>query len=137
MVATDHDRRADLLLRYEPIEEQSRFVALTVAEPADPGGQSLKLDALLGHADPAMQRCIIGEELENRFIGHKEIVRIAGKCRPAERTFSLAEERPDEQRNEAPDIERVLHTGLQRLSAEVVAVVEGDCAAVLQLDHRA
>src|SRR5439155_7958773 len=112
VIASDDDRRLHLLLGDEAVEEQSRLGALAVAEPADARRESLELDALLGHADPAMQRGVVREELEDGFVGGEEIRRIAAERRPSERTFSLAEERPDEERHEAADVEGILHAGL-------------------------
>ena len=72
-----------------------------------------------------------------RFVRDEEVVRIARQRRPAKRSASFAEKRTDEERHEAADVERILHAGLQRLTAQVVAVVERDRAAALQLQHRA
>src|SRR5438067_689461 len=58
------------------------------------------------------------------------VIWIAGQCRPTERTFSFAEQRTNEERYEAADFERILHSRfVARLSAKVVAVVESDGAA--------
>src|SRR2546429_156526 len=54
VVAADDDGRLPLSAAHQLVEEQAGFVALAVAEPADARRQSLKFDALLGHADPAM-----------------------------------------------------------------------------------
>src|SRR4051794_41112850 len=109
MIASDDDRRGHLPLRDEPVEEQAGAMALAVPEPADARREALELDTLLRHADPAMERGVIREELEDRLVRHAKIVRIARQRDPAERPLPFAEERADEQRDEAADLERVLH----------------------------
>src|ERR1041385_3497202 len=89
VVAPDDDRRLHLLLRDEAVEEQPGLVALAVAEPADARGEALELDALLGHADPAVERGVVREKLEDRFVGGEEVRRIAAQRGPAERAFSF------------------------------------------------
>ncbi len=83
-----------------------------------------------------IQRCsarVLGEGLEDRLVGLPQVLGIAGEHRPAEGPLALAEQRPDEQRHEAADVEGLGDAGLLRLPAQVVAVVEGDGAALLQL----
>src|SRR5216110_395258 len=109
MIAADHNWRFHFSFGDESIEQQSRAMTFAVSKPADARRQSLKFDALLRHANPTMQWRVIREKLENRFVGHEQIVRIARQHRPAERTFSFAEKRTNEKRNEAADFERVLH----------------------------
>src|SRR5881394_2625276 len=105
MIAADHNRRFHFSFSDESIEQQSRTMTFTVSEPADARRQSLKLDALLRHTNPAMQRRIIREKLEDRFVGHEQIVRIARQHRPAERALSFAEKRTNEERHKAADFE--------------------------------
>ena len=65
-----------------------------------------------------------GNVLQHRVVRDRQVCRVAGEGRPAERPLALAEERPDVRGHEAGEGERVLHTGLPRLGADVVAVVE-------------
>ena len=74
---------------------------------------------------------IVREEFQNKIIRDVNVRGFSGERNPAERTASFAEQRTDEQRHEAADLERVLHARLQRLAAQVVAVVERDRAAPL------
>src|SRR4029077_585199 len=119
------------------IGEKAGLGTLAISQPADPSGQALKLDSLLGHADPSMQRRVVREEIEDRLVGDEEIVRITRQGRPAEWSFSFAEKRPDEQRNKAAHLEGVGHSCELRLTAEIVAVIESDGAALLELEHGA
>jgi hypothetical protein len=97
----------------------------------------LKGDALARQADPAHQRLVVREHLERRLVGDADVLRIAGERRPSERPLALAEQRPDVLGHEARDVERVGHAGLTRLRADVVAVVEGNRAPVLEHQHGA
>ncbi len=58
-------------------------------------------------ADPARQRLVLREGGQDGLVGRREIRRIARQHRPAERALALAEQRPDEQRHEAADVEGV------------------------------
>ena len=118
------------------VEEQSRLVALAESEPADPRRQALERDPLAGPAEPVLQPRVVGEELEQRLVGGGDVGRIARERHPAERSASFAERVADERRNESRIVERLREAAELRLRAEVVAVVEGDGAAALQLEDR-
>ena len=122
---------------HQLVEDAAGQGALAVAQPADPRRQPLERHPLLGQADPAPQGLVLGEGLEDRLVGGREIGLVAGEHRPAERPLALAEERPDEERHEAADVESVGDAGLERLAAQVVAVVEGHGAAPIELQHGA
>ena len=136
MVPPDHDRRRHLARPDELVERQPGPRPLAVAEPADPRRQSLERDALLGERDPACERRVAGEQLEDRAIGPQDVVRVAGERGPPERAAALAELGPDEGRHEARVVERVVDAGVLRHRAQVVAVVEHDRAGSLELEHR-
>ena len=88
----------------------------------------------------AIQRArsaLLGEGLEHRVVGHRDVRRIARERRPAERSRAATEERPDELGHETRDLERLAHAAeVGHLAAQVVAVVEGDRAPRLQREHR-
>jgi len=69
MVATDGDRRANDSAPDQPIERESRFSALAVAESADPRRQPLEVDAPLRVIDPAAKRIVPWKQLEHRRVG--------------------------------------------------------------------
>ncbi|GAA3678162.1 hypothetical protein GCM10022203_09960 [Micrococcus yunnanensis] len=135
MVAADHDRRLDLALGHELVEEQAGLVALAVAQPADAGRQALELHELGGAVEPAVQVLVLGEQLLQGLVGHADVLRVAGERGPAERAEALAEQRADVGRDEARELERAGVAGLAGLVADGVAVVEHLGADVLEADH--
>src|SRR5437773_1368543 len=82
---------------------------------------------------PPLQAVVVGERLGHRAVGRRDVARIPGERRPAERPLALAEERPDVRRNEPGIGERVGEAALDRLAAEVVAVIEDLGAVALHL----
>lgn len=136
MVAADHDRRLQRAVGDHLVEPLARPVAFAVAEPADPGGQALELDALAGQLDPAGQRLVLREEVEDGAVGVVDVGGVAGQRRPAEGALALAEQRADVGRDEAGEGEGPLVAGELRLAADGVAVVEDLGAGVLEADHR-
>ena len=136
MVAADDDRRRDGAGSNKLVERGAGPGALPVAEPADPGRQALERYPRLGHRDPSLKRFVLGEQLQDRPIRGQDVRRIAGERGPAERALALAKERPDERRHEPREVEGAGHPGLLRLGPDVVAVVEGDGAGLLERQHR-
>ena len=59
-----------------------------------------------------MEARVIGEELRERAVGPRDVGRVAGKRRQAERSLALAEQRADVVGHEAGDVEGVLDAGL-------------------------
>jgi hypothetical protein len=137
VVAPDHDRRLHAPGSHEIVEGAAGLRALTVPEPADAGGKSLEGDALSRKRDPAPERRVLREEVEDRAVRLRDVGGIARERGPPERPLPFAEERPDVERDEADDRERVGDAGLNRPRAEVVAVVERHGAAPLEREHRA
>src|SRR5690606_15203641 len=95
VVAADDDRGGEFAARDHVVEPFAGPVAFAVAEPADAGGQALEVDAFTGHADPAGQRLVLGEEVEDRPVGPRDVGRVAGEGGPAEGALALAEQRAD------------------------------------------
>ena len=108
MVAADHDRRLQFPVPHQAVDRQAELRALAVAEPADARRQSLKLDALARHRNPARQRLVVREHLEREAVGAIDVFGIARQRDPAERPAALAEERADVLGHEAGNIEGVL-----------------------------
>ena len=77
MVAADDDRRLELAGRDESIELETGACALAVAEPADPGRQTLERDSLAGHLEPAVEPVLVREQLDQGAIGPIDVVRVA------------------------------------------------------------
>ncbi len=84
-----------------------------------------------------VKRCVVAEELEQLRIASRDVVGVARECRKPEGAGTAAEERPNERRNEAREIEGALESGALRLRADVVAVIEDDRAGVQVAHHRA
>src|SRR5207249_2635880 len=84
----------------------------------------------------AGQRFVFGKLIEHGPVGTVDVLGVAGQCGPAERPFALTEQRPDVLRYEAGNAEGVRLAALDRLGTEVVAVVERDRPARLQIEHR-
>ena len=93
------------------------------------------MHALAGGLDPAHQRCVVGELLDDRAIGGRDVRGVAGQRDPPERTFALAEQRPDVRGHEARIVEGPLVTAQLCLGAQAVAVVENLRAAIEERDH--
>lgn len=124
MVAADGQRGAQGAVGDHLVEALTGLVALAVAEPADAGGQALEVDPLTGQLDPAGQRLILGEEVEDRLVGGGDVPGVAGQRGPAERALALGEQRPDIGGDEAGEGEGPLVSGELGLAADRVAVVE-------------
>ena len=115
MIPADDDRAAHAAVAHELVEQEPGAVALAVTQPADAGRKALERDALLGEADPALERAVLGKELEKGAVGRPNVLRVARERGPPERPLALAEERPDVQRDEPADREGVGDSGLLRL----------------------
>ena len=112
------------------------LVALAVAEPADARGQALERDLLLRLRDPAVERLVVGEELEHGPVGRGDVGGVAGERDPAERALALAEERADVGGHEAGELPRPRVAAELGLGADRVAVVEDLGARVHEAHHR-
>ena len=55
------------------LKRQPGLVPLAVAEPADPGRQALEGDPLPGAADPLVQPVVVGEQVEHRPVGGRDV----------------------------------------------------------------
>ena len=85
VVAADDDRRLDLAAADELVDREPGPGAIAVAEPADPRGQPLERDALGRQRQPALQRVVVREELEQHPVDGGDVGRIARQRGPAER----------------------------------------------------
>src|SRR4029078_5031742 len=122
MVAPDDARGADLAVSHELVEREAGLRPLAVPEPADPGGQALERDLLLGHRQPAAEALVLWEELQDRPVRPGDVRRITAQRCPPARAATLAEQGPHEGRHEPGVVEGVRHSGRLSLGAEVVAV---------------
>ncbi len=135
MIAANHNRCGHFALGNEFVEFQSGQMPFAITQPADARGQTLKRHALLGHANPAFQRFIFGEQFQNRFVGAEQILFIATQRHPAKRPFAFAEQRADKRRHEARIVERILYARIEGALPQIVAVIKHDRAALLKVQH--
>src|SRR6185437_16178893 len=131
VIASDDDGRFQAAVADHFVEEQASAVALSVAEPADARRQSLEGDLVGSVREPAMEALIVGEERQQSLVGGGDVGGISGERDPAEGPPAFAECVADERRDKAGIGEGVGHAGKFGLRAEIVAVVEGDCSALL------
>src|SRR4051812_32485359 len=118
MVAPDDNRSADDPAPYKIVDGQAESCALTVAEPADPGWQSLERDPFAREANPAAEGRVTREHVEREIVRRRNVGRVPGERCPAERPFANAEERPDVLRHEAGNLKGVRYARCQRLTAD-------------------
>ena len=136
VIATDHDRRAELSGADHLVEPQAESVTLAVAEPADAGREPLERDPLTRHADPAVERLVVGELLDHRPVGGGDVGRVSRQGDPTEGALAFAEQRADVRRQEARVVERPVEPAELGFGAEAVAVVEHLGALVEEAHHR-
>ncbi len=130
VVAPDDDRRGDLAGGHQLVEEparpdRARRSRASRCGPAVPGTPPAA--APCGSSASSLRSSGNSSRIASSVT--REVRRIAGQDRPAERPLALAEERPDEHRHEPADVEGVATPASRRLAAQVVAVVEGHRAA--------
>src|SRR5262249_9171620 len=136
VVAADRNGRGDLPLGDEPVDEPPELLALAVAEPRRARRQALGGHALHRDPDPARDRRIVAELVEDGLVEQADVLRVAGQGDPAARPATGAEVRPDEERNEAFELEGRGEAGALRLLADRVPVFEDDRALLLEPEHR-
>ncbi|RMU34474.1 hypothetical protein ALP30_01526 [Pseudomonas syringae pv. primulae] len=135
MVAADHHRCRQLAAADHFVERQAQLGALTQTDPADTRGQALKTDALAGHVQPVMQVIVVRDQLFDLGVGLVDVLRITRQRGPAERPDATAEQRADVGRNETGEVEGIGDADFFGHLANVVAVVEGRNAGLLERQH--
>jgi hypothetical protein len=132
VVAADHDRadsspEATISLNLSPARWRSLYPSQQMR-----AGRPSKCTFSAALVDPAVQGCVLGEELEDRPVGLGDVFGVAGEGGPAERSRALSEERADVGRHESGELERPVVAAQLRLGADRVAVVEHLGAGVLE-----
>ena len=135
MIAANHDRRLELAAAHQAVHRQAKLGPLAVAQPADARRQALEADAPAGQRQPAGQRLIVREEFGGQAVGAVNVLRIAGERHPTKGTAAFAEQRSNVLGHEARNIVGAFHARLPGLGADVVAVIEGHGAPLLQREH--
>src|SRR3954466_10797116 len=112
MVAADHDRGFKLAALDELVHGDAKLGPFTVAEPANPRGQALKMNSVARELHPARQSFVLREKIECQFIGARDVGGIAAGRDPAKRPFSFAEKRADVFGHESGNIESLFDARL-------------------------
>ena len=137
MVPADDDGGFELAGPDHLVEREAEAVALAEPHPADPRRESLELDVLPRGIEPVVEVGVVRDQLLDLGVGAVDVLRVPGERGPAERSDPAAEEGPDVGGHEAGEIERPLHAAAERLLPDVVAVVEGGHAGVVEPEHGA
>src|SRR5262249_58288121 len=74
------------------IEAQAELGPFAVAEPANPGGQTLEPHLVAGQFDPAGQSGVFRKEIEDGLIGPIDVLLLPRQGDPAKRSLALAEQ---------------------------------------------
>ncbi len=85
--------------------------------------------------DPAAQDAILGKQFQNQIVGYVNVGRFAGQRYPAEWSAAFAKQRTNICGHESGEVVGVLDAALKGEGADVVSVVEGDRAHLLQAQH--
>src|SRR5713101_4507259 len=124
MIASNYNWRFDFTAFHQLVHRNAELGALAVTEPANPRGQSLKLNPFAGELYPA-----------RKLIGARDIFGVAAQCDPAKWPAPFAKKRTNIFGNKPGYVERILYAGLFRLRADIVPVIESDRAFLLQSEH--
>src|SRR5262249_34100318 len=135
VVAADHDGRLNLAFFHQIVHGQAELGTFAISKPADPCWQSLELDAFPRQVDPAIQDAVLREELQHQVVSNGDIGRVAGESQPAEGPAAFAKQWTDISGYEAGKVVGIFHATLEGEGADVVAVVEGNAAHLLQTQH--
>src|SRR5437773_10896528 len=134
VITTDDDGSLDGASPHEVVESEAGASALAVAQPADARGQALELHSLARGLDPAHQRRVVGELVDDRPVGGCDIRGIAGQRHPPKRSLAFAEKGPDIGGDETRIVECAHATAKPCFGTQAVAVVEDLRAAMPKLD---
>src|SRR3546814_669550 len=129
------DGRFQFAAAHHFVEREAELVALAEADPADARGQALELDAFAGHVEPVVQVLVVGDQFLDLGVGLVDVLGVAAERDPAERADAAAEQRAHVGRDEAGKVEGVLAAFVECHLADVVAVVEGGDALLLEREH--
>ena len=135
MIATDDNGGGEFAAAHHFIERQTEPMSLTESHPADPGGETLKLDSLASHIEPVVQVRVVGDQFLDFGIGAIDIFGVSGERSPAEGANTLAEQRTNISGDKAWKIKGVGDTLLEGDLANVVTVVENRDPPGMEFEH--
>ena len=115
MITADHHGRAHPARAHELVDRQSCTRAIAVAEPADPRGQTLELDATGGKLEPATEEDVVREELSELDVDRLDVRSVSRERCPPKWSDAATEKRPDIGRDEARVCKGVRYAGFMGL----------------------
>src|SRR4030065_519763 len=136
MVSRDHDRSLELFRSHHLVDDLPESCTLPIAEPADPGRQSVEGHGLLRMLDPVHELFVPGELAPDRFVGLSYVFRVSRDRDPPERSTSFGEHAREVERHNPLETEGIFDPGLHCLCSDVVAIVEHDSSSSHETDHR-
>src|SRR5262249_8400717 len=104
MIAPDDDGGFNLSTLDEMIDSLAEPGAFAVTEPADSGGQSLKLYLLSREVNPSVEHFVFMKELQHQIVRNCDVARVARKRCPPERAASFRKHRPNIGGNKSGEI---------------------------------
>ena len=137
MVPPNHDGAFEFAFADHLIECQACAVALAQANPADACRQALEADALLGHVQPAVQVLVFRKQLLHLGVGLQDVLGVTTEGHPAEGAHASAKQRPNVGGHKAGIVESVGKAEIFGHLAQVVAIVHGGNAHVVEVQHGA
>ena len=123
MVSADYNGRGEYAAGHHVVEGQTQAMAITQADPTNPGRQPLELDALTGHIQPVVQMRIGRDQLLYLGIRAIDVLRIARKGDPTKWANAPAEQGADIGRHETREIKGVFHADILGHLADIVAII--------------
>src|SRR5258705_7826758 len=136
MVAPDGYWRFQVATLDEGVNGLTHFRSLAIPQPADTRRQSLKVNALARKTQPTVKGAVIREQFQSEIIGLTYIFLVTRECHPTKRSLAFAEEWPNVFRHKARNLKGIFATGVERLLANVVAIVKDHRARTFQSQHR-
>ncbi len=137
MIAANDDRCFEFSACNHFIECQSQAMSLPKPDPADSRRQSLKLNAITCHIQPAMQMWVVGDELFYLGIRLVNILWVTAQGDPAKRTDAATKQRSNIRRNETGKIKGISNAVVFGNLPNVIAVVECGNSQPVKFKHGA
>src|SRR5207245_7412971 len=117
------------------VDACSELCSLAIAQPADPGGQSLELDVLLSLLYPSPKVHVVWKSIKDELVYLPDVFWVPDERRPPERTPTFTEHWSDVLLNESREFECFLQTGVKGLLSNVVAILEYNSSLATHIDH--
>src|SRR5258705_884573 len=136
MVASDGYWRFQVAALDEVVNGLTHFGTLAIPQPADTRRQSVKVNALARKTQPTVKGSVVREQFQSEIIGLAYIFLVTRERHPAKRSLAFAEKWPNVFRHKARNLEGIFATSVERLLANVVAIVKDHRSRTFQSQHR-